>query len=73
MIAREEGWNFNHVFSFKAKAWKPDAILLALRCDPLVFDSLKSKRKSTEVWRAPHFVLTNILHSTHLTFLEGVI
>lgn len=73
VLANEERWGFNHVFSFKAKAWKMDAIRLAPPYDPLVFDSLKSKTKSTEVRRAPHIVLTNILHSTHLTFLEGVI
>lgn len=44
-------WDFNHVFSLKAKVGKMDAVLLALCYDPVVFDSLKSKRKSTEMWR----------------------
>lgn len=73
MIAIEGRWGCNHVFGFKAKAGKMDVILLALCYDPMVFDSLKSQRKSTEIWRAPHIVLMNILHSTLIAFLEGIV
>ena len=39
-----------------------DTILLAPCYDPMVFDSLKSRKKS-EIRRAPHIVLRTILHS----------
>lgn len=63
VIVSRGSWYFNHVFSLKAKVGKMDAVLLALCYDPVVFDSLKSKRKSTEVWRGGPTELRTILHS----------
>lgn len=68
VIATEGSWDFSRVFSLKAKTGKMAAVLLAPCYDQVAFDSLKYKRKSAEVWRAPHAVLTTSLHSTPSIF-----
>ena len=68
VIATEGSWDFNLVFNIKAKTGKMDAVLLAPCYDQMAFDSLKYERKSAEVWRVPHAVLTTGLHSTPSIF-----